>query len=173
MITIIASTNRMGSNTLKLSEYYQKQLKNKGFDANLLSLTDMPDNIIKTDMYGERSAHFLPFQEMISATDKFIFVVPEYNGSFPGVLKVFIDCCKFPESFYGKKVALVGLSDGKYGNIRGIEHLTGICSYIGLHVLPLRIHIPYIKKELNEGDNLYQSDTLKFTNQQIEQFITF
>lgn len=173
MTTIISGTNRLGSNTLKLAKYYQRQLKGKGIDANLFSLTNLPDNLIKTDMYGKRSDEFLPIQQLISNTQKFIFVIPEYNGSFPGVLKVFIDCCKFPDSFYGKKAILVGLSDGKYGNIRGIEHFTGICHYIGLHVLPLRIHLPAIKQELDKDDNIFKEDTLKFTNQQIGQIIAF
>src|SRR5690606_28356407 len=118
-------------------------------------------------MFGKRSDQFQPIQDMVDATTKFIFIIPEYNGSFPGVLKVFIDACKYPTSFYGKKAALVGISSGKYGNIRGIDHFTGICHYINLHVLPLRIHIPAIHKELDENGKLFKEDTLKFTNQQV------
>lgn len=173
MITIISATNRAGSHTLKLAEYYQKQLEKLGAATTLFSLTDLPPNLIETDLYGKRSEAFQPIQDLISATEKFIFIVPEYNGSFPGVLKVFIDACKFPESFFGKKAALVGHSSGKYGNIRGIEHLTGICNYVNLHVLPLRIHIPNINQEMNADGNLFQEDTLKFTKQQMERFLDF
>lgn len=173
MTTIIASTNRQGSYTLKLATYYLNQLALKGHPAELLSLTDLPEHFIHSDLYGKRSEAFQPIQDRITASSKFLFVVPEYNGSFPGVLKAFIDGCKFPDSFYEKKVALVGLSSGKYGNIRGIEHLTGICHYINLHVMPLRLHIPYIDKEFNEEGNLFKEDTLKFVNQQIEKFIAF
>lgn len=124
-------------------------------------------------MYGKRSPEFQKLQDIVSATNKFLFVIPEYNGSFPGVLKAFVDACKFPESFYGKKAALVGLSSGKYGNIRGVEHFTGICHYIHLHVLPLRIHIPSIDTELDENGDFWKEDTVNFTNQQIERFIEF
>ena len=171
MTTIISCTNREGSNSLKLAEYYKKQILAKGAEAEVLSLMDLPDHLISTDLYGKRSEAFQSIQNKISATSKFIFVAPEYNGSFPGILKLFIDACTFPESFYGKKVALVGLSSGKYGNIRGIEHLTGICHYINLHVLPLRIHIPYIGKEFNENGDLFQEHTVKFVEQQVNQFI--
>jgi NAD(P)H-dependent FMN reductase len=99
--------------------------------------------------------------------------MPEYNGSYPGVLKVLIDACNFPDSFYDKKAALVGVSSGKYGNIRGVEHFTGVCHYIHLHILPLRLHIPNIKTELNEAGDLIQPDTIKFTNEQIDKFIRF
>lgn len=173
MTTIVSCTNREGSNTLKLAEYYHKELAAKGFESEILSLKNLPDNFIVSDLYGKRSEAFQSIQDKISATTKFIFVVPEYNGSFPGILKLFIDACTFPDSFYGKKAALVGLATGKYGNVRGIEHFTGICHYINLHVLPLRIHIPAIGKEFDENGNLYKEDTVKFVTQQIEQFITF
>jgi NAD(P)H-dependent FMN reductase len=173
MTTIISCTNREGSNTLKLAKYYHKELAAKGFESEIISLQDLPDNFIVSDLYGKRSEAFQSIQDKISATSKFIFVVPEYNGSFPGILKLFIDACMFPDSFYGKKAALVGLATGKYGNVRGIEHFTGICHYINLHVLPLRIHVPAIGKEFDEKGDLFKEDTVKFVTQQIEQFIAF
>ncbi|MDF3078864.1 MAG: NAD(P)H-dependent oxidoreductase [Sphingobacteriaceae bacterium] len=173
MITVISSTNRPESHTLKLSQYYQRKLKEAGEDAGLLSLTDLPPNVIQADMYKNAADDFKPIQDIITASDKFVFVVPEYNGSFPGVLKVLIDACKYPDSFFGKKAALVGLSSGKYGNIRGIDHLTGICHYINLHVLPMRIHIPAIDKEFDESGNLFKPDTVKFTDEQIRRFLSF
>jgi len=173
MITIIASTNRSESSTLKLAKYYQKLIQQAGLTANLLSLQQLPPNFIETDMFGKRSSAFQPLQDMMTDTQKFLFVIPEYNGSFPGVLKAFIDACAFPDSFYEKKAALVGLSSGKYGNVRGVEHFTGICSYVNLYVLPLRLHIPAIHKEFDIDGNLYQPDTIKFVNQQVEKFIAF
>ena len=173
MTTIISSTNREASNTLKLTNYYHRQLSARGYESEILSLTDLPDNFISSDLYGKRSPAFQNIQDKIIATNKFLFVIPEYNGGFPGILKTFIDACKFPESFYGKKAALVGLSTGKYGNIRGIEHFTGICHYINLHVMPMRLHIPTIDKEFDAQGNLFKEDTLKFANQQIEQFIAY
>ncbi|EHQ25354.1 NADPH-dependent FMN reductase [Mucilaginibacter paludis] len=173
MVTIIAGTNRPGSSTLKLAKYYQKVLSEKGIQADLLSLTELPDNCMVSDLYGKRSPEFEKIQQRITASDKFIFIIPEYNGSFPGVLKIFIDACNFPESFYDKKAALVGLSSGKYGNIRGVEHFTGICNYINLHVMALKIHITAVKSELNENAELFNADTVKFVHEQIDKFIKF
>lgn len=173
MVTIISGTNRPGSSTFKLAKYYQKKLTEMGVQAELFSLTQLPGNLIESDLYGKRSADFQPLQDVITHTDKFLFVIPEYNGSIPGVLKTFIDACSFPESFYEKKAALVGLSSGKYGNIRGIDHFTGICHYLHLHIMPLKIHIPNIKNELNADGDLFQADTLKFTTEQMEKFIAF
>ncbi|MBS1500784.1 MAG: NAD(P)H-dependent oxidoreductase [Bacteroidetes bacterium] len=173
MLTIISSTNRPGSSTLKVAQYYQKKLAEKGAEAGILSLSALPPAIIATDLYGSRSEEFKPIQEIVAQTDKFIFVIPEYNGSFPGVLKVFIDACSFPESFYEKKAALVGVSSGRYGNIRGIDHFTGVCHYIHLNVMPLKIHIASIHRELDANGDLFKEDTVRYVNEQLEKFIKF
>jgi chromate reductase, NAD(P)H dehydrogenase (quinone) len=158
MITIISSTNRPGSTTFKVAKYYQQRLSEKGVEAGLLSLIDLPPDLMATALLKERSAAFEPIQQIITQTDKFIFIIPEYNGSYPGVLKVLIDACAYPESFYEKKAALVGVSAGKYGNIRGVDHFTGVCHYFSL---------------LDENGRLFKEDTLKFTDEQIDKFILF
>lgn len=173
MVTIISGTNRNASNTLKIAKYYQNELQKKGLTTELLNLQDLPENLISSDLYGKRSEAFEKIQNLVANTTKFLFVIPEYNGSFPGVLKTFIDACAFPESFYEKKAALVGISSGKYGNIRGVEHFNGVCAYLHLHVMPLRIHISSIKTELDENENLFKEDTVKFTNEQMEKFISY
>ena len=173
MLSIIAGTNRPGSSTLKLARYYQQKLTEKGVETVLVSLEDLPDNFLKSDLYGKRSIGFEPVLKQINNSDKFIFIIPEYNGSFPGALKVFVDACDFPESFYDKKAALVGVSSGKYGNIRGVDHFTGVCNYMNMHVFSLKLHIPFIRKELDANGNLTEADTIKFTDEQMNRFINF
>ncbi|MES2418510.1 MAG: NAD(P)H-dependent oxidoreductase [Bacteroidota bacterium] len=173
MITIISGTNRPHSNTLKVAEYYRKELAKKGLETNLLNLESLPATLIDSDLYGKRSPQFEKIQTLITQTSKFLFIIPEYNGSFPGVLKTFIDACFFPESFYDKKACLVGVSSGKYGNIRGIDHFNGVCAYLHLNVMPMRIHIANIKTELDETHYLFKSDTVKFVNEQIEKFMAY
>jgi len=173
MITIVSGTNRNSSNTLKVAKYYQKKLAEKGLKTELLDLQDLPSDIISSDLYGKRSVEFQKMQDLVIQTNKFLFVIPEYNGSFPGVLKTFIDACNFPDSFYDKKACLVGISSGKYGNIRGIEHFNGVCAYLHLNVMPLRLHIAAIKTELNEHEDFFKEDTLKFVDQQMEKFVMY
>ena len=173
MVTIISSTNRPGSATLKVSQYYQKRLLAKGIHAEILSLMQLPATLIESDLYGKRSPEFEVIQQIITNTQKFLFIIPEYNGSFPGVLKTFIDACSFPESFYDKKAALTGISSGKYGNIRGIDHFTGVCHYLHLNIMPLKLHIASIKQEFDENFDFFKDDTLQFTEEQIDKFITF
>jgi len=173
MNLIISGTNRLGSNSLKVARYYQKALENKGENWELLSLQDLPSDIINSDLYGKRSESFSPIQDKITATKKFIFIIPEYNGSYPGVLKTFIDACSFPNSFQHKKAILVGLASGKYGNIRGVDHFTGVCNYLRMHVLPLKLHIPHIQNELDQNHEFNDPNTLKFIEEQLDEIIRF
>ncbi|WDF68935.1 NAD(P)H-dependent oxidoreductase [Sphingobacterium oryzagri] len=173
MNLIISGTNRERSNSLKIARYYQKELERKGENWQILSLDELPADISASDLYGKRSPAFEPIQALVSQAKKFIFVIPEYNGSFPGILKVFVDACAFPASFYRKKVALVGLSTGKYGNIRGVDHFTGVCNYLRMHVLPLKIHLPKVQDELDEQGEIKEEQTRKFLQEQLEEIIRF
>ncbi|RYE18165.1 MAG: NADPH-dependent FMN reductase, partial [Sphingobacteriaceae bacterium] len=80
MLTLIAGTNRTGSSTLKLARYYQQKLTEKGIETTLISLEDLPENFLQTDLYGKRSTGFEPILKQVNASDKFIFIIPEYNG---------------------------------------------------------------------------------------------
>lgn len=173
MNLIISGTNRLGSNSLKVAKYYQQELEKRGQSWSILSLEDLPSTIISTDLYGKRSSAFAAIQETISASRKFVFIIPEYNGSYPGVLKTFIDACAFPISFQHKKAILVGLASGKYGNIRGVDHFTGVCNYMRMHVLPLKLHIPHIQQELDEKNEFFDPLTLKYIQEQIQEIIAF
>ncbi|MFT7298949.1 MAG: chromate reductase [Sphingobacteriales bacterium] len=173
MITIISSTHRPDSNSMRIAHYYKIALKKLGKSSEILSLTDLPHDFLFSNMFGGTNPDFGPFQKRISDTKKFIFVIPEYNGSFPGVLKAFIDSCKFPESFKFKKAALVGLSTGRYGNLRGVGHFTGICHYIGMEVMPNKMYFPKVQDELSDDGSFKNEDTKAFVTQQIEQIAEY
>lgn len=173
MNLIISGTNRERSNSLKIAKYYQQELQLRGECWDLLSLADLPDRVTHTDLYGKRSEEFERIQERVTQAEKFVFIIPEYNGSFPGVLKVFVDACAFPMSFLDKKAALVGVSTGKYGNIRGVDHFTGVCNYLRMHVLPLKIHLSKIHDELDDDGQLIDELTTKFVAEQIEEIVRF
>ena len=115
MYTIIAGTNRMGSATLNVAKEYQRFLKDKGITASVLSLEGI--NLMYRDAALEKIEN-----DILIPTTKFIFLLPEYNGSFPGALKMLIDISKSNTIWWHKKALLTGLSTGRAGNLRGMEH---------------------------------------------------
>ena len=73
----------------------------------------------------------------------------EYNGSFPGVLKTFIDGLAFPDTFEPKKCALVGLLSGVQGGGLALSHLTDIFNYCGMYVLALKPKLAQISQNID------------------------
>ncbi|MEO4000487.1 NAD(P)H-dependent oxidoreductase [Mesorhizobium sp. CAU 1732] len=69
----------------------------------------------------------------LAAADGFIVVTPEYNHSFTGALKSFIDT--FGEEWHAKPVAFVSYG-GLSGGLRAVEHLRGV--FAELHAVGLR-----------------------------------
>jgi len=171
--TIVAGTNRIGSNSLIIAKYYKSKFLEKGINCNLINLQDLPEKLIFSDMYGKRTEEFQKIQDAVTSSDKFIFIIPEYNGSFPGILKTFIDACTFPESYAGKKCVLVGLSSGKFGNLRGVEHFVGVANYIKMNVCCNKMYLSSIEKELNEAKEIHNEKLVLMIEEQIEEFINF
>ncbi len=170
---IITGTNRPDSNSARIAKLYNNMLLTKDIEASLIDLQHLPTDFIFSNSFGNKNLAFEPFQEKILKAQKFIFVLPEYNGSFPGVLKAFIDACQFPDSFSGKKCCLAGLSSGQFGNIRGLEHFTGIANYVKMDVLHVKMYFPKIESCLNAEGNITQEFLLNSMEGQIDAFMTF
>lgn len=154
MITIIVGTNRANAFSKTIAEYYQKLLKTLEQESQMLDLSTLPEDFAFSALYANsgKNEDFNVFQKMVDECQKFVFVVPEYNGSFPGVLKTFLDGLRYPDSFLHKKVALVGLSAGVLGNAVGLGHLNDILSYMGADVLGLRLKLGTVKNHFNGED---------------------
>ena len=121
MIVVLAGTNRPNSNSRRVATLVDEMLRAAGAQTHLMSLADLPPEIFAPTSYAEKPASFAPFQQAILEADGLFVVTPEYNGSFPGVLKYFIDMLKFPESLRGMPVALLGLAAGEWGALRSVE----------------------------------------------------
>jgi NAD(P)H-dependent FMN reductase len=172
-ITIISATNRLDSNTEKVANYYKTALKTKGIDVELFSLRDLPETVLHTDLYGKRSEGFQKIiDKYIDTQSKFIFITPEYNGSFAGVLKVFLDAIP-PRMWTENKACLVGVSTGRAGNLRGMEHLTNILNYLKVNVYHNKLPISKVDTLLDSQGNLTDPDTLKIIDFQLEGFLKF
>src|SRR4029453_1025527 len=105
--------------------------------------------------------------------EKFIFVTPEYNGSFPGVLKSLIDNTDIKKVWFGKKALLTGVATGRAGNLRGLEHLTGILHYLRVVVHPNKLPISSVDKLLDSTGQIQDEDTVEAISTQVAEFIQF
>lgn len=154
MIKIIIGTNRKNSVSKIIAELYQAILLEKGAESEILELEHLPTDFTATALYENngKNSEYNAFHDRVKEGKKFVFIVPEYNGSFPGILKTFIDGMTYPNTFRNKKCALVGISSGIGGGGIALSHLTDIFHYLGMHVLALKLKLAKI--EQNMSDNL-------------------
>lgn len=141
MITIISGTNRAGSRTRIIAEHYSNLLNSSGEKHQFITLEDLPRDFAFTYFGSLQSEDYKQWvATYIGGADKFIVIAPEYNGSYPGILKMFIDSVH-PGMLRGKKAALVGVAEGRGGNLRGLDQLSGAFHYLGITVLPKHVMI--------------------------------
>ncbi|MCW3119302.1 MAG: NADPH-dependent oxidoreductase [Chitinophagaceae bacterium] len=164
--TIISGTNRRDSNTYRIALHYQQVMDKKGIEAKLVTLENV--NPLAEDGEFKRIE-----RDILIPTSKFIFISPEYNGSIPGILKLVIDEADWKTAWRDKKAALVGVSTGRAGNLRGMDHLTSILHHMNIHVLPNMLPISQVDRFLNGNGQVTDTGILAAVEKQIDQFIVF
>lgn len=175
MITIIAGTNRPNSRARRLADLYLNLLAERGAEAQVLDLLKLPLDFTATALYHNTGQHpdFNELVAMAEQAEKLVFLVPEYNCSFPGVLKAFIDGLPYPGGIRGKRAALVGLSSGGQGGGLALNHLTDVLMYLGTAVLPQRVRLPFIDKHLTETGELTEPLYQQLLQEQADQLLSF
>jgi NAD(P)H-dependent FMN reductase len=163
---IISGTNRKDSNTFKVARQYQKALADRNIDSMLLTLEEL-------DLSSRSEGYKKMEKDSLIPSDKIIFISPEYNGSIPGVLKTLLDLSDYKKVWWGKKALLTGISTGRSGNVRGMEHLTSILNYLKVVVHPNKLPISSVDRLLNGGHTINDSETIEAINTQLDEFIKF
>jgi chromate reductase len=166
MITIISGTNRTDSRTIQVANYYLKAVQQHQVDVHLISLEDM-------DVLNRNETILQLETDYLIPSDKFIFIMPEYNGSFPGVLKTLLDNTDIRKCWWYKKAMLVGVAAGRGGNLRGIEHMTNILHYLKMNVHYNKLPLSRINEEMDEQGNFTNKATLTAIEEQVKDFVAY
>jgi NAD(P)H-dependent FMN reductase len=172
-ILIISGTNRPNSNALKVAKVVQGHYRAAGAATDLLNLEDLPQDVFHPSIYAVKPPSMVALQNRVVAAAGLHVVTPEYNGSFPGVLKYFIDLLKFPESFEHKPVAYVGESAGLWGGLRAVEQLQMVFGYRHAHSYPVRVFIPGVNKLFNAEGALTDAAMDGRLAEQTKGFLTY
>jgi NAD(P)H-dependent FMN reductase len=180
MITVISGSNRKGSECLTFAKKYTEILENlTSTPIKLLAMEEIPHDYFFPEMYqkGNQAASLAALQdEYILPAKKFVYVVSEYNGSYPGAIKIFLDACSTREldkSFKNKKAALVGVASGRAGNLRGMDHLGDVLNHLGTIVLPNKLPISRIFSLMDKDGEIIDETTLEVMRKQAAELLVF
>jgi len=90
------------------------------------------------DLWADAPGPVTALKLVIEAADAVLFVIPEYNRSYPGVIKDAIDWATRPwgkNSWAGKPVAITGASPGAIGSAIAQHHLRTTMVAVGTAVM--------------------------------------
>lgn len=110
----------------------------ESYELDIIEIGHLP--FYSQDLDGENYVHesFKLFREKLKDKDAFLFITPEYNRSFPAVLKNALDVGSRPpaeNAWNGKPAAIISQSPGSYGGFGANHHLRQVMSAINLQVL--------------------------------------
>lgn len=114
-------------------------------DYDLPIMYESTPPVQRTSFSDEKTKRW---SDEVQMCDAFIVIVPEYNGSFPGVLKNALDILY--KEWNNKPVAFVGYSGGPSGGLHAIEHLKSVAKALQMKPFDVHVAIPSVWKLFNE-----------------------
>lgn len=162
-VLVFAGSTRTDSFHKKLAGAAFKALRRAGVPATLADLRDYAMPLYDGDV---EAAWGLPerakaFKELVREHDALVIASPEYNGSFPALLKNTIDWISRPEpgeahlaALRGKTAAILSTSPGPGGGRRGLRHLRELLEMIGINVIPGQLALPRASEAFDAAGNL-------------------
>lgn len=173
-IVIVCGTNREGALSRLLAQEAAEAQKLLGNEVDLLDMAELPAEALQPTAYKEQAPNVAALVERFLKSDGVVFVVPEYNGSYPGVLKLFVDMLPYPEGFEARPCAFIGLAAGQFKSLRAVEHFQQVAGYRNAFIYPRRLFIGDSFKQFVDGkladDEL--SDRIKTQASGFKEFIT-
>src|SRR5213595_2814086 len=126
-IPVILGTARQGRESEHAAKFVFEQTKKRaGVETEFIDVRTLP---MKLDDAGEQMKD-PTFSATIERCDGLIIVTPEYNHSFPGLLKHALDMNL--KEYIHKAVGICGVSAGPFGGARMIQNLLPVLRELGL-----------------------------------------
>jgi chromate reductase len=172
-INILSGTDRPDSTSMKISEFIYPKLKGYGAQSDIISLRDFPIKDIAGGRYGDKIPSIQEFNKKVLNCDGLIMIIPEYNGGFPGILKLFIDYLPFPKAFNKLPIAFIGEADGAFGALRPVEQMQMVCNYRNAYLFPERVFIQRVNKTFNPTEGFDNEMTGKLLESLLKNFVAF
>src|SRR2546430_6536194 len=155
-IPIILGTSRRGRQSENVARFvFEQTRKRAGIETELIDVCTLP---MKLDDAGEQMKD-PKFSETIERCDGLIIVTPEYNHSFPGLLKHALDMNL--KEYIHKAVGICGVSAGPLGGARVIESLLPVMRELGLVTIFEDVNFGKIGSLFDERGNLLDQNFIR------------
>jgi NAD(P)H-dependent FMN reductase len=165
-IPVILGTSRKGRASVHAANLLADLLNRRaGVRSELIDIASIP---LPVDDAGE-AIKSTAYSEAIAAADGIVIVAPEYNHSFPGLLKHALDSCL--KEYIHKAVGLVGVSAGPFAGIRVVQSLLPVMRELGLVTIFWDINIGQVAKVFAEDGRLLDEAFVRRSDRFIRELI--
>lgn len=150
-IPVILGSTRRGRRSSRAAYFIANRMKQTHrIEAEILDLLEYDFPMIEERLRfrDDPPSGTLEFSRKLSAADALVIVSPEYNNSYPGVLKNCLDYFK-PE-YRRKPVGIVTVSAAEFGGVNCLAHLRLVTLAAGAFPIPASLPIPKIEERLAE-----------------------
>jgi NAD(P)H-dependent FMN reductase len=165
-IPVILGTTRKSRATAHVAKLYGELLSRRaGVVSRVIDIATVP---MPVDDAGE-AIKDAGFAKAMTDADGLIIVSPEYNHSFPGLLKHVLDSCL--SEYIHKAVGIVGVSAGPFAGTRVIQHLLPVMREIGLVNIFWDVNIGTVAKVFAEDGRLLDDAVIRRSDRFIKELI--
>ena len=165
-IPVILGTTRKGRMSSHAARFIVGQLqKRPGVTTELMDISTLS---LPVDDAGEpvKDARFSAAMER---ADAIVIVSPEYNHSFPGLLKHVLDSCL--KEYIHKAAGIVGVSAGVFGGARVIEHFQPVLRELGLVSIFWDVNCGGVEKVFDQNGQLLDQAYIRRTEKFLSELI--
>jgi len=155
-ISILSGSTRMNRQSHRVALALEKIINGQGIHtAGVLDLAryDFPMMEEVLQRHPNPPAGLADFAEEVRHSDAFIFVSPEYNGSYTAGLKNAIDYLKERE-FAGKVIGVASVTAGMLGGIRAALAMQQLVLGIAGYALPQMLTVGQVSQRFDAEGNV-------------------
>ena len=165
-IPVILGTTRKGRMSVHAARFVHGQLaQRKGVVSELIDIAELA---LPVDDAGE-AIKDPGFARSMEQADGVVIVAPEYNHSFPGLLKHVLDSCL--KEYIHKAAGIVGVSAGAFGGARVIESLVPVLRELGLTAIFSDVNVGSVRKVFDDQGNLLEDAFVRRTDRFLDELI--
>lgn len=163
---VILGTTRKGRMSAHAARFMVDQIeKRRNIATELIDISELPMPI---DDAGENIKN-AAFSNRMAVADALVIVTPEYNHSFPGLLKHILDSCL--KEYIHKAAGVVGVSAGPFGGVRAIQDFLPVIRELGLVNVFWDVNFANVASVFDESGRLLDGAFIKRADKFIDELI--
>lgn len=164
-IGVIVGSLRRNSYSKAIAQAFSK-LMPEDFSMEVVDIGDLPIFNQDYDDDDNTPQSYTAFREKIGGMDGFLFVTPEYNRSYPAVIKNALDVASRPygeNKWNSKPAAIISVSPGRLGAFGANHHLRQVMAFLNIYVMQQpEAYIGNVGEVVDENGNIKDDKTIGY-----------